>query len=168
MFGNKIDYIERNKVLDLLGRWSRAISKIDNATDEMKLRIAQQPNGMQSKAFETARLGALSVVTEVRNETNDPRFWPLLDDLKASKIMLEVQMKLDKSYDYQFEILRLLGNARTAFLKGREDEAPSNKDMMKIYRKHGDIIDDMGKTAAKLAKHYRISAQDYQQEIQKT
>ncbi len=167
MFGHKIDDIERNKVLDLLGHWHHAISKIDRATDEMKLTIAQQPNGMQSEAFETARLKALSIVTEVRNETSNPNFWPILDDLKASKIMLEMQMKLDESYNYQFEILRLLGNARVAFLRGRDNEAPSQNDMMKVYKLHGSILDEMGKTAARLAKHYHISPQDYQWEIQK-
>ncbi len=168
MFGHKTDDFERNEVLSLLGRWTNAINKIDIATDKMKLTIAQQPNGMQSEEFEAARLKALSVVTEVRSETSNPKFWPILNDLKASKIMLEMQTKLYESYDYQLEILRLLGNARTAFLRGRDDEAPSNKDMMKIYKKHGNIIDDTGKTAAKLAKCYHISPQDYQREIQRT
>lgn len=101
MVGHKTVDFERNQVLDLLGRWTNAINKIDKAMDEMKLAIVREPNGMLSEEFEAARLKALSAVTEVRSETANPKFWPILNNSKATKIMLEMQRKLCKSYDYQ-------------------------------------------------------------------
>jgi len=167
MFGHKINSTERQQVLELLGRWFRATRRIDTATDAMKLTIAQQSMGMQSQVFENARQEAITVVSQVQNETDNPTFWPILADNKAGRIVLEMQVKLEESYKYQLEILRLLGIARLAFLNGRDSDAPSNKDMMKAYRSHGKVLDEMGHVAGKLARYYNISAQDYQQETRK-
>ena len=58
MFGRKIDPNERRRVLGLLGRWSRAVARIDKATDTLRLTMVEQPMGMQSEEYEKARLAA--------------------------------------------------------------------------------------------------------------
>lgn len=167
MFGRKIDPNERHQVLQLLGRWSRAITRIDTATEAMKLTIAEQPMGMQSEEFEKARLAALAVGQEVQKETENPRFWPILEDNRGAKIMFELHMGLEESYKHQVNMLRLWGVAAEAFRSGRDYEAPSEKELMSIYRSFARVLDDTGKIAGKLTRHYRISPQELQRELQR-
>ncbi len=166
MFGQKIDPNERHTVLELLGRWSSAIARIDSATDAMRLTIAEQPLGMQSEEFEKARLTALAVVGQVQKETTNPRFWPILEDNNAVKIMLDLQMKLNESYAYQLNLLNLYKVAAEAFRSGIDSQAPSVKEIMSANKSFARILDQMGAIAGKLARHYRVSAQEYQREFQ--
>lgn len=166
MFGRRIDPNERQKVLELLGRWSGAISRIDRVTDDLKLIIAEQPLGMQSEECEKARLAALAVAEQVQKETTDPRFWPILDDNRGAKIMFELKMKLDESYTHQLNILNLLGVAADAFRSGRDSQAPPAEEMMSANKSFGRVLDQMGAIAGKLTRHYRISVQEYQRELQ--
>lgn len=166
MFGRKIDPNERHKVLELLGRWYHAIASIDRATDAMKLIIAEQPLGMQSEEFEKARLAALAVVGQVKKETTDPRFWPILEDNSGGKIVLDLQMKLNESYSYQLNLLNLLGVGAEAFRSGRDTQAPSVKEMTAANKSFARVLDQMGAIGGKLARHYRISVQEYQHELQ--
>ncbi len=167
MFGRKIDPNERHKVLELLDHWSRAIARIDSATDAMRLTIAEQPLGMQSEEFEKARLAALAVVGQVQKETTDPRFWPILEDNSGGKLMLDLQTKLNESYPHQLNLLRLYGMATEAFRSGRDDQAPTANEMMSANKSFAHILDQMGAIASKLARHYKISAQEYQRELQR-
>jgi len=166
MFRRQIDPSERQQVLELLGRWSRAIAGIDEATDAVRLTIAEQPMGMQSEEFGEARLAAIAVTEEVRKETEHPRFWPILEDNHGGKIMLEFRMRLEESHRHQFNMLRLWGVAAEAFRSGRDCHAPSEKEMMSIYKSFARGLDDIGRVAGKLARHYRISPQEYQRELQ--
>ena len=166
MFGRRIDPSERQQVLELLGRWSRAIARIDEATDAVRLTIVEQPMGMQSEEFGEARLAAIAVTEEVRKETEHPSFWPILEDNRGGKIMLELRMRLEESHKHQFNMLRLWGVAAEAFGSGRDYQAPSEKELMSIYRSFARVLDDMGKIAGKLARHYRIPPQEYQRELQ--
>ena len=165
MFGRKVDPNECHKVLQLLGCWSRAIATIDRATDTMRLTMAQQPTGMQSKEFEKARLAALEVVAEIQKETMDPRFWPILEDNRGAKIMLDLQMKLNESYAHQLNLLNVYGVAADAFRSGRDAQSPSVKEMMSANKSFARVLDQMGAISGKLARHYRISAQEYQSEL---
>ena len=122
MFRRKIDPNERHKVLELLGRWSRAVARIDKATDTLRLTMVEQPMGMQSDEYEKARLAAIAVVGQVQKETTDPRFWPILEDNNAGKVMLDLRMKLDESYAHQLNLLNLYKVAADAFRRGRESE----------------------------------------------
>ena len=165
MFKRKIDPDERHKVLELLGRWSRAIARIDEATDVMRLTITEQPLGMQSDEFEEARLKAVAVVGQIQKETSDPRFWPILEDNRAGKIMLDLHMKLDESYAYQLSLLNLYKVAADAFRSGRDVHAPSAKEIMSANKSFARVLDQMGAIAGKLARRYGISAQEYQREL---
>lgn len=165
MFGRKIDPNERRKVLELLGRWSRAIARIDEATDAMRLTIAKQPLGMQSDEFEKARLAAVAVVGQIQEETTDPRFWPILEDNRGVKVMLDLHMKLDGSYAHQLSLLNLYKVAADAFRSGRDVHAPSANDIMSANKAFARVLDQMGAIAGKLARKYGISAQEYQREL---
>ena len=165
MFRRKIDPNERHKVLELLGRWSRAIARIDEATDAMRLTIAKQPLGMQSGEFEEARLAAVAVVGQTQKETSDPRFWPILEDNNGGKVMLDLRMKLDESYAYQLNLLNLYKVAADAFRSGKDAQAPSAKEITSANKSFARVLDQMGAIAGKLAKQYGISAQEYQREL---
>ena len=164
MFKRKIDPNERRKVLELLGRWSRAIVRIDEVTDAMRLTIAEQPLGMQSDEFEEARLAAVAVVGQIQKETTDPRFWPILEDNSGGKVMLDLQMKLNESYAYQLNLLNLYKVAADAFQSGRDAQAPSAKEIMSANKSFARVLDQMGAIAGKLARQYGISSQEYQRE----
>lgn len=164
MFKRKIDPNERRKVLELLGRWSRAIVRIDEVTDAMRLTIAEQPLGMQSDEFEEARLAAVAVVGQIQKETTDPRFWPILEDNSGGKVMLDLQMKLNKSYAYQLNLLNLYKVAADDFRSGRDAQAPSAKEIMSSNKSFARVLDQMGAIAGKLARQYGISSQEYQRE----
>lgn len=166
MFGRKIDPDERRKVLELLSHWYSAIARIDRATNAMRLTVAEQPLGMQSQEFEKARLEALSIVGQVQKETTSPRFWPVLEDNSGAKIMLELQAELDESYAHQLNLLNLYGYAADAFRSGKDAQAPSAKEMTAANKAFAHVLDQMGAIAGKLARHYRISVQDYQRELQ--
>ena len=165
MFGRKIDPNERRKVLELLGRWSHSIASIDGATDAMRQAIAVQPLGMQSDEFEKARLAAVTVVGQIQKETTDHLFWPILEDNKGGKILLELQMKLNESYAHQLNLLNFYKVAANAFRSGKDAEAPSAKEIMSANKSFARVFDQMGAIAGKLARHYDISAQEYQREL---
>ncbi|MCL4458987.1 MAG: hypothetical protein M1136_08020 [Chloroflexi bacterium] len=167
MFRRTVDPDEREKVLALLNRWYRAIARIDKVTDAMRLTIAVQPLGMQSEEFEKARLAALAVFDEVQRETSDSRFWPILRDNHGAMVMLEFQKKLEEALRHQLNQLRLLGAAAQAFRSRRDREAPSADEMMSSSKAFARVLDDMGAIGWRLVRHYRISAQEYQAELQK-
>ena len=52
MFWRKVNPDERRKVLELLVRWSNAISRIDIATDLMRQTMVKKPLGIQSFKYE--------------------------------------------------------------------------------------------------------------------
>ena len=81
--------------------------------------------------------------------------------------MLDLQMKLNESYAYQLNLLRLYGVAAEAFRSGRDTQAPSAQEMTLANKSFARILDQMGATASKLARHYHISAQEYQRELQR-
>jgi len=165
MFGPKIDSNERRKVLELLGRWSHSVASIDGSTDAMRQAIAVQPLGMQSDEFEKARLAAVAVVGQIQKETTDHLFWPILEDNRGGKILLELQMKLNESYAHQLNLLNLYKIAANAFRSGKDAEAPSAKEIMSANKSFARVLDQMGAIAGKLARHYGISAQEYQREL---
>lgn len=167
MFGRRIDPRERQDVLELLARWSQAIARIDKATDAMRFTIAEQPMGMQSEEFEKARVAAIEVVKQIQVETSNPRFWPVVGDKEGSKMMLEFQMKLNESYAHQLNLLNLYKIAADAFRRGRDDQAPSNKEFTSANNSFARGLDQIGKIGGKLARHYGISPQEYQREVQR-
>ena len=164
MFGRRIDPKERQKALELLTRWIACVEKIDRATDAAKRTIAEQPLGMASEEFEIARLAALEVAEQVRKETTDPRFWPVLEDHREAMIMFEFRTKLQESYGHQLDVLRLWGMAADACRRGRDWEAPSEEELMSANKSFARVLEQIGKAGGKLARHYRMSVQDYQRE----
>lgn len=167
MFGRAIHPDERQEVLELLGRWFRAIARIDEATDAMRFTMAEQPMGMQSPEFEQARLSAIAVLKQVQAETSNPRFWPILTDSAGIKMMVEFHSKMDECHAHQLNLLNLYGIAASALRSGREDQAPSNKDIMSANRAFARVLDQMGKMGGRLARHYHISPQEYQRQLRR-
>ena len=81
--------------------------------------------------------------------------------------MLQFQKKLEESHQHQLNQLRLLGAAAEAFRSRRDYEAPSSEEMMSSNKAFTKVLDQMGATGGQLARHYRISAQEYQAELRK-
>ena len=79
--------------------------------------------------------------------------------------MLDLQMKLSESYMHQYNLLNLYKIAADAFRRQMEDQAPSKNEFMTANKNFGRILDEMGKTAAKLARHYGILLEEYQNQI---
>ena len=75
-FWQKGNPADRSKVLEVLGRWDREIDAVDNATDAMRLVAAQDPEDIQSAAFEEKRMTAVQVVNDGLEWTKEPRNWP--------------------------------------------------------------------------------------------
>ena len=161
MFGRKIDPNERQKVLDLLVHWNRSVTRIDESTSRMRLTIAEQPLGMQSKEFETARLAAVATVEQIRKETSAQQFWPILNDDRSMLIMLELQNKLIESYKHQLNLLRLFGAAAEAFRSGQNYKSPSQQEVTSANSHFARVLDEMGALAGKLARNYRIEGREY-------
>lgn len=165
MFGRTIDPRERQDVLELLGRWPRALARIDEASDAMRFTMVEQPMGMRSEEYEEARLAAIEVLRQVRAEISSPRFWPILKDNVGAITMLELQKKLDECLAHQLNLLNLYGQAASAFRRGRQDQSPSHKDVMSANRSFARALDQMGPIGGKLARRYRISLQELQREL---
>lgn len=166
MFWRKtIDPNERQTVLELLGRWTRAVNRVDSAMDAAMYVVAKQPLGIQSDEFEKARLEALAVVKDVQDETTQQHFWPILDDNQGGILMFRLREKLDESYGHQLNLLNLQGAAAEAFRAGRDQEAPTTREIMGANQAFARVLDDIGKAAGKLARHYRISAQESQSQL---
>ena len=162
MFWRKVDSQERGEVLDLLRRWQLATSEIDTATNAMRLAIAEQPMGMQSAEFERARKAALRVLDKVQSQTNDQTFWPVLYDNNGAKTLLDFRSKLEEAHRHQLLQLRLMGAAAEAFRRGREQDAPSQRELMESNRLFAHVLDQLGALGGKLARRYKISAQEIQ------
>lgn len=163
MFGQKVDADERRKVLDLLNRWSQAIARVDKATDAMRFTMAEQPLGMQSDEFEKARLAAIDVLRHVQTEASNPQYWPILKDNTGAKMMIGFQTKLHEAHAHQLNLLNLYGVAAEAFRRGREDQSPSQKEFKSANSAFARVLDEMGKIGGNMARHYRISVQEYQE-----
>ena len=75
--------------------------------------------------------------------------------------MIELMSKLDDSYAHQLNLLNLYSFAGEAFRSGRDYEAPSVKEMESANELFARKLDEMGGIAGKLARHYKISPQEY-------
>ncbi|MFC1865417.1 hypothetical protein ACFLYB_01725 [Chloroflexota bacterium] len=162
MFGRQIDPAERHKVLELLIRWSHAMATIDTATDEIRQFIVDQPLGMQSSEFENVCLNAVRVVMKIQKDATNKGFWPALKDKKATKILSELQANLDKSCVLQLKLLDLYKLAASAFRSLKEYDAPSLNEMTIANKAFTSVLDDMGLITGKLAKRYKVAAEEYQ------
>lgn len=169
---------ERQAVLDLLARWYQAITRMDQGINKvktavtteaaslspefdevLKLGLSRETLGSLSPAVEEARLAALRMLDQVRSQTSDPHFWPILSDRKGGMIMLELQKKLEEAYVHQLKLLRVWGIMTDAVRRGRVDQVPDLATMEKA-RRH--VLDEMGRICWKLAQHYGASPQEVQ------
>ncbi len=167
MFGRKTDPEQRRLALDLLVRWYRTISEIDSATDKMRITMTKEPLGMQSDAFENERLESIKTVERTQKLTNIPSYWPVLSDNEGARLEFQLKEQLESSYSCQLNLLNLYGQAGYAFRRGANSEAPSMNEMRNANLIFDSVLTVMGKTAAKLARHYQISGQEYQRSIQR-
>ena len=167
MFWRNVDQEEQGQVLDLLRRWQIAISEIDASTNAMRFTIAEQAMGMQSDEFEAARRAALAVLNKVQSQTNNQTFWPVLYDKNGAKILIEFRSKLEEAHRHQLPHLQLMGRVAQAFKIGRDNDAPTQREMMKSYREFAHVLDQLGAIGGKLARRYKISAQEVQTEWRK-
>jgi hypothetical protein len=159
-FAKGPDPIEREKALNCLRLWQNTINSIDEAANAMRATIAANPMGMQSDEFERARLVAVSAVKKAQEKTGDFRRWPSLNDSNGLKILAELIKDLNESYQHQMNLLNLYKIAAQAFRIGDERSAPSSKEMKRANESFGRLLDKMGRTASKMARHYEISPQE--------
>lgn len=161
LFSKAPDPIEKQKALDCLKMWHNTITSIDEATDATRTVIASNPLGSQSDEYEEARLVAVNTVKEAQKNTADLRNWPILSDNDGFKILIELVKDLNESYQHQMNILNLYKAVSQAVRSGDEGAAPSVKEIQRAHESFGRLLDKMGHTAAKLTRHYKISAQEY-------
>ena len=165
MFGRQIDPTERHKVLELLIRWSRAMTTLDTATDEIRQTIVAQPLGMQSSEFENVCMHAVSVVMKIQKDATNQGFWPVLKDKTATKTLSDLHANLEKSCVLQLKLLDLYKLAASAFRSLKEYNAPSLNEMTIANKAFINVLDDMGLIAGKLAKRYKVTAEEYQGDL---
>ena len=126
----------------------------------MRATIAANPLGMQSDEFERDRLVAVNTVKEAQENTGDFGRWPSLNDSNGLKILVELVKDLNESYQHQMNLLNLYKIAAQAFRTGNESAAPSAKEMQRANEAFGRLLDKMGRTVSKMARHYKISPQE--------
>ena len=160
MSTHKVTPEERSAVMDLLKRWHEAIERIDEATGRMKQIAANRSLGIQSMEYEVARVGAMAVVHEVRQQTQDDAFWPALTGRKAPAIKEQLKQKMDEATGCQLNLLRVWGLAAEAFRTGKEHSAPSIEELMSLSGDYTRLLGEMGAIGVSLAVWYKITAKE--------
>ena len=77
----------------------------------------------------------------------------------------EQQERLLTQYGHQLLLLRLQGEAAEAFRTGQDSQAPSMQDINTANKNFERILDEIGKSGGKLARHYKIRVQDIQRSL---
>ena len=159
-FWRKGDPADRGKVLEALGRWDREIDAVDNATDAMRLVAAQDPEGIQSAAFEEKRMTAVQVVNDGLEWTKERTNWPLLIDDKGSELMAALQMLVNELLAQQLDSLRLQSEFVEVLRSGRASDSSGNE-LGVVNHRIAVVLDEIKKVSTRLAKHYRVTVQEY-------
>lgn len=159
-FGRQPDPVDKSKVIEALARWHRDTEAIDNATDAMRLIAAQDPEGVQSDSFEQKRLATVQVVDRVLENTKVDSNWPELKDYKGVALMSTLQMLTNVSLASQLDSLRLQ-REHIETLKGNRPPSNNASELALVHHQMAVQIDEMGKVATKLGKHYKVTPQEY-------
>ena len=85
----------------------------------------------------------------------------LFSDNHGFRILIELVKDLNESYQHQMNLPNLYKAASPAVRSGDEGAASSVKEIQRAHESFGRLLDKMGHTAGKLARHYKISAQEY-------
>jgi len=161
LFSKEPHPLEKLKALECLTIWNQTIKSIDEVTDAMRGVIATHSLGMQSDEFEEARLVAVNTVQGAQKETSELKNWPFLNDNEGMEILIQLVSDLEESYKHQMNLLNLYKIGAQAFKNGDDSAAPSGEEMQEANEAFGRLLDKMGHTAGKLARHYKISAREY-------
>ena len=159
-FKRKVEPVERSKVLKVVGKWHRDTEAVDNATDAMRLVAAEDPAGIQSESFEEKRLAAVEIVRELLDQTKDQLNWPELEDDKGWKLMSVLQMSWNETLVQQLDSLRLQREYVEALKSGRATGADMGV-ISSLHHRMADTLVEMGRAAGRLAKHYKVTRQEY-------
>lgn len=109
LFGRSVDPAEQQNVLALLRAIFEGNARIDAAKDVALLAIAQQPRGIASPEFEQARRATLEVLNSVLSQVRDSAFWPVLDDQRGVRLMIELRQVLEECHRHQLAELHAMG-----------------------------------------------------------
>lgn len=159
-FWQKGNPADRSNVLEVLGRWDREIDAVDNATDAMRLVAAQDPEDIQSAAFEEKRMTAVQVVNDGLEWTKQPRNWPLLIDDKGSELVAALQVLVNELLAQQLDHLRLQRELVEVLRGGRASERTGD-DLRVLNDRMAAYLHEINNVSKRLAKHYRITVQDF-------
>ena len=162
LLGEKISPDERQKVLELLARWSQTTVRIEAAINLVRLTAEEQSLGMQSEEFEKARLEAIEVVNQTQGETTDQQFWPFLENDSGARAMFDLRAKLEESHQHHLSLLRLEGDVAGALRDTQEGKAPSADEIVAAKEALERALDQIGVSVGQIARYYRISPQEYQ------
>lgn len=155
-----IDPAEQTKVLNVLGKWHRDTEAIDDATDAMRLASASESNGMQSDRFEEERLATVRLAGKLLEENKDQRNWPELVDGKGSALISMLQMSFNETLAQQLDSLRLQ-HEYVDGLKRNSLTRADNDALASLHNQMTRSLNDMAKVVATIAKHYRVTPQEY-------
>ena len=152
MFWRRVDPKEQAQVLRLLISYDEANSEIKGALYAMS---TEHFTDIQSDEFEEARRAALTTISKVQAETNAPSFWPVLNDNKGSRILLEFRSEFAEYCRDVLTFLRLLRAEAEALKAGKGEGA--YKQVEEHARVSNHVANQLSFALAKLLRHYKFN-----------
>ena len=162
MFWRKADPQERQPVLDLLKRLSNASHEIDRAADAMKQQFARMDNLESAPQVISAIDEMLDTVENVREETTEPGYWPVLKDATGAKKLAETLILREEVFKHQMWRLKSNRDLLVALSEGRANEE-MNQEANKAERAYEKVLNRMSGSMIKLGKRYGISVLEFAQ-----
>ena len=159
-FWRKTDPVDRSNALIILGKWTRDSDAVDNATDAMREVAAEDPNGILSDSFEDKRSATVKLVSRLLKENKDQGNWPQMVDDKGQALISVLKNVFNETLAQQLDSLRL----QREYAKAQKLNKLSDADvdvLATVHARMDNLMDEMGRAAVKLARHYRVTTQEY-------
>lgn len=153
MFRHKADPKEQARVLGLLISYDEAKAEIDGALHAIS---TEHFTNIQSDEFEGARKAALTIISKVQAEINNPSFWPDLTDNKGSRILLELRSEFAEYCLHTLTFLHLL-RAEAEALKTGMAEGAYKQEFAEHARTSSHVANQLSVALTKLLRHYKFS-----------
>ena len=153
MFWRRADPKEQARVLGLLISYEEAKAEINGALHTM---TTEHFTDIQPDEFEEARKSALTTISKVQAEINDPSFWPVLNDNKGSRILLEFRSEFAEYCRHTLTFLRLL-RAEAEALKAGKGEGAYKQEFEEHARASSHVADQLDVALTKLLRHYKFN-----------
>ena len=152
MFWHRVDPKEQARVLGLLIGYDEAKVEIEGALHAIS---TEHFTDIQSDEFEEARKAALTIISKVQAEINDPSFWPVLNDNKGSRILLEFRSEFAEYCRHTLTFLRLL-RAEAEALKAGKGVGAYKQESEEHARASSHVANRLSVALTKLLHYYKF------------